>query len=172
MDKNTLTQWYETVAQQMPHLSKPQAFVLALWSFGIVMARSCALTTVASLLAELGGSKEAAMRERLRDLYREASAKKGEKRAELCAESCFAPLLRWILSWWVGESHRLALALDATFLGDRFVVLAIRVVYRGCAIPVAWKVVEGQQRAAGGPTGSTCWAGWPRLCQRSGLCWC
>jgi len=50
------------------------------------MARSCALTSVASLLAELVGRKEAAMRERLRDLYREASAKKGEKRAEWCAE--------------------------------------------------------------------------------------
>jgi len=151
MDKNTLTQWYETVAEQMPHLSKPQASVLALWSFGIVMTRSCALTSVASLLAELVGRKEAAMRERLRDLYREASAKKGEKRAELCAESCFAPLLRWILSWWVGESHRLALVLDATSLGDRLVVLAISVMYRGCAIPVAWKVVEGQQRGSWRP---------------------
>jgi len=30
MDKNTLTQRCETVAQQMAHLSKLQAFVLAL----------------------------------------------------------------------------------------------------------------------------------------------
>jgi len=90
-DKNTLTQWCETVAQQMVHLSKPQAFVLALWSFGIVMARSCALTSVAFLLAELVGKKEAAMRERLRDLYREASAKKGRSGLS-CALKAYRPL--------------------------------------------------------------------------------
>ena len=33
-------------------------------------------------------------------------------------------------------------ALDATSLGDRFVVLAISVVYRGCAVPVAWKSLK------------------------------
>ena len=34
------------------------------------------------------------------------------------------------------------IALDATTLSDRFTVLAICVVYRGCGIPVAWKIVE------------------------------
>jgi hypothetical protein len=34
----------------------------------------------------------------------------------------------------------LALARDATSLGDRFTVLSLSVVYRGGAIPVAWKV--------------------------------
>jgi len=36
--------------------------------------------------------------------------------------------------------RRLALALDATTRGQRFTVLAINVVYRECAIPVAWRV--------------------------------
>jgi hypothetical protein len=144
MTKESLKQWYETVAQHMPHLSKPQAFVLALWSLGMVIARSC-------FLAKPLGVKENALRERLRDFYREASAKKGEKRVELCAESCFAPLLRWILSCWVGNPSRLALALDTTNLSDRFVVLAISVVYRGCAIPVAWKVVEGNKKGSWQP---------------------
>jgi hypothetical protein len=40
------------------------------------------------------------------------------------------------------------LALDATSLGDRFVVLTISVVYRGCAIPVAWKVLPAQGKRA------------------------
>ncbi len=135
----------------MAHLSKPQIAVLALWSFDVVIARSCGLTTVTCLLAQLVGAKEAAMRERLQDLYREAAAKKGQKRAEWYVESCFGPLLGWILSWWRGESHRLALVLDATTLSDRLVVLAISVVYRGCAIPVAWEVVEGQRRGSWRP---------------------
>jgi len=35
----------------MPHLSKPQAAVLAAWSVGMVLARSCALTAVSLFLA-------------------------------------------------------------------------------------------------------------------------
>jgi len=35
--------------------------------------------------------------------------------------------------------------MDATTLGQRFTVLAISVVYRGCAIPVAWKVVGAHE---------------------------
>ncbi len=143
--QESLKQWSRTVSQQMAHLTKPQATVLALWSFGMVVTRSCGLTTVSSFLAEFLEVKRDAMRERLRDLYREAAAKKGDKRAELPVERCFVPLLRWILSWWAGEPHHLALALDATTLFDRFVVLAISVLYRGCAIPVAWKVVPANQ---------------------------
>ena len=54
---------------------------------------------------------------------------------------CFAPLLGWVLALWPPGERRLALALDATTRGQRFTVLAISVVYRGCAIPVAWHVV-------------------------------
>ena len=36
----------------------------------------------------------------------------------------------------------MALTLDATSLGDRFTILSISVVYRGRAIPVAWKVLH------------------------------
>ncbi|MDZ7970276.1 MAG: hypothetical protein RM368_35990 [Nostoc sp. DedSLP03] len=34
------------------------------------------------------------------------------------------------------------MAADATTLSDRFSILAISVVYRGCGIPIAWKIVE------------------------------
>jgi hypothetical protein len=53
--------------------------------------------------------------------------------------TCFAPLLRWIVALWTGT--QLALARDATSWGARFVVLTLRGVYRGCAIPVAWTVL-------------------------------
>jgi hypothetical protein len=45
-------QWRTTIMQHLAHLSKPQATVLALWSFGMVLARSCALTAVSHLLAK------------------------------------------------------------------------------------------------------------------------
>jgi len=40
-----------TIMQHLSHLSKPQASVLTLWSFRMVLACSCALTAVRSLLA-------------------------------------------------------------------------------------------------------------------------
>jgi len=126
---------------RFPSISNPQAMCLALWSFGMIIARSCSLTAVADLLAPLLGQSFNTMRERLRDTYREADAKAGDRRAELDVALCRAPWLAWILDGWEGE--QLAIAADATNLGCRFVALVISVVYRGCAVPVAWKILKG-----------------------------
>ncbi len=136
-----LDEWTKTVTDHMPHLSKPQAVVLALWSFGMVMAHSCGLTTVAGFLAALLGQKENTLRQRLREWCWNAQDKKGEPRAELEVTTCFLPLLRWVLSWWSAAERRIALVIDASTLGQLFTILAISVVYRGCAIPVAWVLV-------------------------------
>ena len=111
----------------------------------MVLARSCALTAVASFLALGLGRKENRVRQQLREWCYEAPAKRGAKRQALEVEPCFAPLLGWVLSWWKGD--QLAVAIDATSLGARFVVLAVSVVYRGCAIPVAWTVLAANQKA-------------------------
>ncbi|OLE23519.1 MAG: hypothetical protein AUI36_33410 [Cyanobacteria bacterium 13_1_40CM_2_61_4] len=50
-----------------------------------------------------------------------------------------------------GEERRLALALDASTLGERWTVLAISVVIRGCAIPVAWKVIGAHAKGSWRP---------------------
>jgi len=50
---DTLSQWEKTVSTHLPHLSRPQAYVLALWSYGMVLAKSCGITSVAALLADL-----------------------------------------------------------------------------------------------------------------------
>lgn len=49
------------------------------------------------------------------------------------------------------DEGRLALALDATLLGERLAVLTISVVYRGCAIPVAWRIVRANTKGAWRP---------------------
>lgn len=144
-----LYQWIDTVVMRFPSLSKPQALGLALWSFGMVIARSCSLTAVADVLAPLMGQSYNTLRERLRDTYREADAKAGEHRTELDVSECWAPWLAWLLDGWSGQ--QIAIAMDATSLGDRFVVLAISVVYRGCAVPVAWKILKAQEKHAWKP---------------------
>lgn len=139
-------QWLTTIMQHLSPLSKPQATVLALWSFGMVLARSCALTAVSHLLAKGMKRKEQTVRQQLREWYYDTARKRGPKRQALRVETCFAPLLGWVVSGWQGT--QLALALDATTLGQRFVVLAVSVVYRGCAIPVAWVIVPAGAKHA------------------------
>jgi hypothetical protein len=58
-----------------------------------------------------------------------------------------------------GRDHRLVL--DATTLGQRFTVRAISVVYRGCAIPVAWHVVPATTKGKWRPQ-------WERLLRQVG----
>ncbi len=137
-------QWRATIRTHLPHLTKPQATVLAMWCLGMVLARSCALTAVSVFLAEGLERRENSVRAQLREWCYESGAKRGAKRRDLVVEACFGPLLGWVLSWW--ESRQVALALDATTLGDRFVVLCVSVLYRGCAIPVAWKVLPFGQK--------------------------
>src|SRR6266516_3945027 len=143
-----LSQWMETVSTMLPNLSRPQAKVLAYWSYGMVLAKSCGITLVCAALALQLGSTEQSLLQRLREWCYGAKDKKGEKRRELDVSTCFGPLVQWILAWWPADQPRLALALDATTLKKRFTVLVMSVVYRGCAIPVAWKVVPATAKHA------------------------
>lgn len=148
--------WEQIVSSQLSHLSRPQARVLALWSLGVVIAQRCGQTSVVAVVAALLGQSEGTVRQRLREWCYAAEDKAGSRRGvhrrEVEVAACFAPLLRWVLSWWgPHEEHRLALALDASSLGARFTVLALSVLYRGCAIPVAWVVVRAQEPGAWRP---------------------
>lgn len=51
---------------------------------------------------------------------------------------CFGPLIRWAAT--AQTDRRLLVARDPTCLTDRFRVLAVSVLYRGGALPVAWQV--------------------------------
>jgi hypothetical protein len=150
-----LSPWQETVSSHLPQLSKPQLKGLVLWSIGIVLAQSCGLTTIATMLAYLLERSETALQEQLRDWYRDGAdkrgAKQGRKRRSLEVETCFAPLLRWVVSLYPASCRQLALAMDASTLGQRFTILSIHVVVCGCAIPVAWHIVEATRPGAWRP---------------------
>jgi hypothetical protein len=147
-----------------------------MWSYAMVLTHSCGITTVGVFLAGLLGKKESAMRQQLREWCYDAQDKKGQsgkgqgdenqeglgkglgkdkgkgyKRQSLDVSTCFVPLLRWVLAWWSPQETRIALAFDATLLRQQFAVLVVSVVYRGCAIPVAWKVVRASTKGAWRP---------------------
>lgn len=157
--QEAVSAWEAEVSSHLACLSRPQAAVLALWSLGVTLAQRCGQTSVVAMVAGLVGQSEGTVRQRLREWCYAASDKAGSRRGvarrEVEVATCFAPLLGWVLAWWeaasAAPSQRLALALDASTLGNRFTVLALSVLYRGCAIPVAWVVVRAQEPGAWRP---------------------
>lgn len=94
------------------------------------------------------GRKENSVRQRIREWSYAKEDKRGKGRTEIEVSSSFVPLLRWVLSWWPANERRLALAMDASSLGQVLVVLVISVVYRGCAIPIAWRVLPAIEKGS------------------------
>lgn len=131
--------WTEELTAAFPGLSKPQIKGLSDWTFGMILARCCSLNSVASYLADWSEQPQLTVKNRLREWYLPAASKSGSQRQDLDVPACFAPLLRWLVRDW--PCPRLALALDASTLSERFVLLAVSVLYKGCAFPVAWKIL-------------------------------
>ena len=117
----------------------------------MVLAKSCGITSVAAILAQGLGSSFGTLRQQLREWCYDAADKKGVHRQELDVTLCFGPLLGWIVSKWPHGECRLALGRDATTVADRFTVLCVSVLYRGCAIPVAWKLLRGGEKGSWQP---------------------
>lgn len=146
-----LSQWSKEVSSAFPHLSKPQVRGLIFWSAGIALSGAAGITQISALLALVLDQPEQTVFQRLREWYLDAKQKSGKKRQELDVTSCFAPLLRWIVRLWEPENQQMALVLDATSLGERWTILSISVVLRGCALPVAWKVLGGHEKGSWRP---------------------
>jgi hypothetical protein len=142
--ETSITRWQEEVQQHLRKLSPAQGRVLGQWSYGMVLTNGCGITRVSHWLAKQGKCPAGRVRQRLREWYYEAEAKRGRKRREVQVEECFGDLLTWALEGWEGKQE-VVLVLDATTLGERFTALCISVLVRGCAIPVAWHLMRANQ---------------------------
>ncbi len=134
-----LKDWKQIVSCKFPDLSLPQVNGLATWSLGMVMTQSSSLSRVSTLVAKVNQESENTVRQRLKEWYKSAAAKTrpGNKRASIEVNNCFGSLLRWVIDLLPQSNQELAMAMDATNIGQNFTVLSINVVYRRCAIPVA-----------------------------------
>lgn len=146
MPPAALSAWIAELSSVWPDLSLPQIKMLAQYSMGMILAESSGLCRVAFSLSQWLNDGYHAVRERLRDFYCGKQDKSGRKRRELDVEACFPSLLAWVLRRW--QSQQLAIAMDATTLGQRFTVLAISVVIAGSAIPVAWKILRADAKGS------------------------
>jgi Transposase DDE domain len=140
-----LYHWEQRVATFFPELSPSRRLWLALVSFGIVLAQSALLNRVVLRLAVALGTAFNTLRQRIRKGYRPHHDADG-KDDSFDYTTCFAPLLRWATAGF--SDRRLALAIDPTNLGDRFTILTVSVVFRSCAVPVAWQVQRGDAKGS------------------------
>lgn len=154
--RQAVQRWKTMLRQRFPSLSGTQAGGLALWSIGIVLAFSASLHAVTLALALWLPFNPRSLLKRLQEWYLEAAAKKGHgtagkglHRRDFDPQQASADLFRWILEDWPGK--QLVVALDPTNFGDRFTVLNVSVLYRSCAVPVIWTVVEGGEPGAWEP---------------------
>ena len=134
----------QVIETHLPHLTQPQLTGLAWWVCGTILAGSACQNAAASALSTRGNWNN--LRQYLREWLYDGGDRARPCKAELDVSLCFAPLLRWVLGWWC--SGRLALAVDPTLKGDDTTAIVISVVYRGCAIPVAWRILRANQRGA------------------------
>lgn len=150
------------IREMLPSLCPAQAKVIGEMAYAILMIDGCGMTRICSFMKELLGKPSETLRQRYREVYYEKEAKAGvkkggKKRQEIEVEQCFPDLLRGVIRNWEGEKT-LVLALDASALGERFTILSISVVYRGCGIPVAWYLMRGGEKGSWRPH-------WERLLQ-------
>lgn len=137
----------DALATYLPTLTPAQRTGLTWWVSGAILAGSACQAAVILALLPLRGVRAAhAVRQSLREWLYAGADKAVPCRTQVDVAACFPGLLGWVVRWWHGTE--LALAIDATQLGDRVVVLAISVLYRGCAIPVAWHVLPASQTGA------------------------
>ena len=111
---------------------------------GAILAGSACQNAVASARSPWGSWNS--LRQYLREWLYDGSDRARPCQTELDVSICFAPLLRWVLCWW--RSDRLALAIDPTLKGDQTTAIVISVLYRSCAIPVAWRIHRATQKGS------------------------
>ena len=163
-----LKDWKQLLSSRFSTLSLPQVNGLATWrtshvseetsesvslTFGMVMTRSSSVSKISTLIAKINAEQENTARQRLKEWYKsgEAKSKPGNKRASLQVSQCYGSLLQWIIDLLPQKNKELPIAIDATNIGQNFTVLSINILYRSCAIPVAWKVVKGTSKGSWKP---------------------
>jgi hypothetical protein len=144
-----LSRWIDDLARGLPVLTAARRRVLAQWCFAMEQTGLCGTQTPALILGLALGCAWQTVRQRLRERYWDAEDNCGLNRQEVEVRPCFAPLTRWVPAHW--SASRVAQAMDATSLGYRLTILAISIVSKGCAVPVAWKILPGCRTHAWNP---------------------
>ena len=117
--------WQGCVRQAFGFLGCWQVLGLALYSYGVVLARQCAPSRVAEKLIGIGKADTVQRRlERFLDNPR------------IDWQACCKAWAKWVLSQYSGE--QIILLVDETKLANHLSVMVVGLAYRGCCIPLAF----------------------------------
>ena len=125
MSLEELYQWVKQISEIFKGVGYWQMLGLALYSYGVVLARDCRPSKVAEKLGQV--SKVKSMERRLeRFLANE----------RMNWSVCCRAWSRFVLRQYVGEL--LILLVDETKLGQHLSIMVVGLAYRGCCIPLAF----------------------------------
>jgi hypothetical protein len=125
MSLSELYHWQAVVRQAFGFLGCWQVLGLALYSYGVVLARQCAPSRVAEKLP-LVGKADTVQRRLERFLHNH----------QIDWSRCCQAWSGWVLRHYSGK--RLILLVDETKLGSHLSVMVVGLAYRGCCIPLAF----------------------------------
>lgn len=74
---SSIPHWQKEVQRHFPKMSAAQGRVLGEWSYGVVLSQGCGTTRVSHWLAKQEKQAVNTVRQRLREWYVEATAKRG-----------------------------------------------------------------------------------------------
>ena len=143
-----LDAWTEQVVDAFPKLSRPQATVLALYSFGMILAQRCGSAASPWPWLPFWASASSHFGPASRSSINRPRPSRGRIATNSMSPSASHRCWRWILKGFVLSTRAVALSLDATSRGDRFTVLSISVVYRGKRHPRGLERSVARQRRA------------------------
>jgi hypothetical protein len=140
MNSAVLYQWSEMIDKLFPNLGRWQKLTLALFSYGVVLSRSCTLSTVCRHLS--GQADNGSLERRLqRWLANE----------RLVLQPLFGLWIGWVLRLW-GKAPLLILV-DETKLSKHVAVMMVGVAYRASAIPLIWRAYAPDDYPSEGQVG-------------------
>lgn len=126
MNLTLLYQWTSLLTEHFTNLKKWQVTGLALYSYGVVVARHCQISRVAEELAKL--ARIPSLERRLRRWLAN-----GRINVEHCCE-CW---IKWV--WRSLDVPRAVLLVDETKLGARVGIMMVSLAYEQRAIPLLWR---------------------------------
>ena len=150
-----VTEWTTIIQPHLPHLTKPHATVLALWSLGDGAGPLLGVDGCQCVPGNVGGPQRTCRAPAVaRVLLRgHGQTRDGALRARRGAVLC--PPAAWVVARWGGTPRPWP---SMRHLGGAVYVLAVRVVSRGGALPVAWTILPATANMPGGAGGGACCA--------------
>ena len=121
-----LYQWINVIQVHFKKLKKQQAVGLAIFSYGVVLARNCQRSKVAEELGKLG--KLPSVERRLRRFL---------SNSRIDIQMCCRAWIAWV--WSCCDLPRMTVLVDETKLGNRMGIMMVSLAFEKRAIPLIWR---------------------------------